>query len=224
MLYVGGDFPILIINAKGEILNHFLKPNLALSIGKTTAFDVLGDSVLFQTGAFGNDLWSYNEKTGQTKSFKLVNNEKALSTEEECKLIKEKGIRYADNPDVFNISQLAVAGEQLVFGSKYQNHLYINIGNARTSSSVVYQLYPQSQIDDDITYTETYICLQYVYAVSSSDKHFFSFIQPSIIRESLEEKQRYRDEINYGKVKELIDNLPDPDNANPILIEFNFKS
>ena len=223
MLRTGGEDPILIINEEGKIIDRFLNLDQVIQIAKHTPFGVWQGEICFQNGGFGNDIWLYNPTKRQGRLLKLINEGKTLNVEEENKLIKEVGFKYTSNQDLCIIGELASTESHLVFCSKYQKHLYINILNAMAGDGVRYEIYPNSQIEDNITFVGTNICLQYVYALSSSQKYFYSYIYPFIINESIKDYNGENMESAYQQITELIRGLPDIENANPILFEFNFK-
>ena len=221
-----GEKVFRILDTKGNILNEYIDkhPHLRHRIVRNVVFHRIKNRVFAQDGVANNDLWCYDN--GKVTAWKIIDDPRAVSGEKEDEFIQNEGLGYQQhNSGILRLSHIVAAKNfSIVFGAAGKdNFCYLLDNDSGLAKS--YTVLPKNQLFDDISFLskENPSLLFFLSSKTETEDNFVATIEPYRIADGLEHNKDLAQTDNYQRVKSVLDSLEDIDNANPILIEYDFK-
>lgn len=221
-----GEKVFRILDTKGNILNEYIDkhPHLRHRIVRNVVFHRIKNRVFAQDGVANNDLWCYDN--GKVTAWKIIDDPRAVSGEKEDEFIQNEGLGYQQhNSGILRLSHIVAAKNfSIVFGAAGKdNFCYLLDNDSGLAKS--YTVLPKNQLFDDISFLskENPSLLFFLSSKTETEDNFVATIEPYRIADGLEHNKDLAQTDNYQRVKSVLDSLGDIDNANPILVEYDFK-
>lgn len=216
LLFVLGDKHVLhLIDQEGKEIKTALKRNQALRLCKANPFICYNHYWLFAQGR-SNDILAYNITTQKFEEMKYLSSDQYLSIEEEASLIETATNReMKSNKPCFD--GLSSTEHYLIFGTMEGKDVTIWVKDCLTGESNAYAF---ASIENDITFSSA---SSFFYDNTSCKEHFLSYIMPYRLDEAIKTHSQYADTPGYKKMELLLNKLNNVEEANPILIEYDFK-
>lgn len=221
-----GEKVFRILDTKGNILNEYIDkhPHLRHRVAKNIEFHLIKNRIFAQDGVSANDLWCYDN--GKVTAWKIIDDPRAISGEKEDEFIENEGLRYQQhNSGILRLSRIVAAKNfSMVFASAGKDGLCFLLDND-SGLAKSYTVLPKNQLFDDLSFLnkESPLFLFFLSSNTQSENNFVAAVEPYRIADGLEHNKDLAQTENYQRIKTVLDSLEDIDNANPILIEYDFK-
>ena len=218
LLFVLGDnYVIHIVDLDGNTIQKTLKRNQALRLCKTIPFVSYTNKYLLFAQGRSNDILTYDVEKKSFGNMTYFSSSDNLSIQDENSFLESNiGKRMRLNNYKTYFDGLSSSEEYVYFASIDDNKVVLWIKDL-TSQKVNAYLF--SSLVNDLTFVSAD---SFFYDNIKSEKSFLSYVMPYQIVEGLEKNISYANTDYYLEMQKVIESL-DVEEANPIIIEYNFK-
>lgn len=222
----GGDKVIQILDVKGKILGQYIDkhPHLRHRVLKNIEFHPIKNRVFVQDGIATSDLWCY--ENGKITTWKITNDPRTISSEQEDEFIQNEGIRYQrHNTDILRLYSIVSAKNFSMIFASAGTDAFCYLLDHNSTLAKRFTILPESQLFDDLSFLdkESPSLLFFLSSKTQTEDNFIAAIEAYQIAEGLERNKDRAQTDTYRRMKTLLNSLGDIDDANPILIEYDFK-
>lgn len=213
---------VCLLERNGEDGRYFVERGQRHHFRKGFAFVQVGAEVLFQDGVCTNDVWCFGGKEVQPGH--LVDDSRALGASEEESAVKEHGYPYLLQPNsALKIWRLTGSARHLAFLALVDRQALWYVHDLSEKTTAVYDMTDgKAQIVDDITFNDQQPCLFLSYA-NRSDDGFVAWTSMARLAEDLDEHSDSQETQTYRQAAALVARCADPEEANPVLFDFDYK-
>lgn len=213
---------VCLLERNGEDGRYFVERGQRHHFRKGFAFVQAGAEVLFQDGVCTNDVWCFGGK--EVKPGHLVDDSRALGASEEESAVKEHGYPYLLQPNsALKIWRLTGSARHLAFLALVDRQALWYVHDLSEKTTAVYDMTDgKAQIVDDITFNDQQPCLFLSYA-NRSDDGFVAWTSMARLAEDLGKHSDSQETQTYRQAAALVARCVDPEEANPVLFDFDYK-
>lgn len=221
-----GEKVFQVLNTKGKILGEYIDKHVHLRhrVARNVGFHPIKGLIFAQDGIANNDLWCYDN--GKVSQWKIIDDPRAISGEKEDNYIQEEGLRYQQhNSSVLRLSTIVAAKNfSLIFASVGKNGLCYLMDN-KTGKAEYFSVLPENQLFDDILFLDKIspLLIFFLSSNTNTEDNFVAAVDPYRIADGLEHNKDLSQTENYLRIQKVLESLGNIDEANPILVEYDFK-